>query len=147
MRTLTRVVLVMVVVAAFAATASAGLSSSFSDWGKGPAQWLMTKDEQAQWKKIDDDAAAQKFVDLFWARRDPSPGTPANEFKDDFDARVASADKTFAQGRSKGSMTDRGHVFIVLGRPSRIDRTSPEPSSTILTPTDNSQNTLGNADK
>jgi len=148
MRTLTRVVLVMTVVAAFAATASAGLSPTFSDWGKGPAQWLMTKDEQAQWKKIDNDAAAQKFIDLFWARRDPSPGTPVNEFKDDFDARVAYADKTFAQGRTRGAMTDRGHVLIVLGRPTRLDRTSPEPTSTILTPNNNGQqNTLGNADK
>ena len=140
MRTLTRVVLVLSV-AAFAATASAGVSAKFSDWGKGPAQWLMTKEEQSQWKKINDDAAAQAFVDLFWARRDPSPGTPANEFKDDFDARVAAADSQFPQGRAKGSMTDRGHVFILLGRPTRIDRTSPEPKSTILTPDPNSAGT------
>src|SRR6185369_10583837 len=133
MRTLTRVVMV-VSVAALAATASASLSSKFVEWGKGPAQYLMTKEEQSQWKKINDDAAAQAFADLFWARRDPSPGTPANEFKDDFDARVAAADKQFPQGRTKGSLTDRGHVFILLGRPTRIDRTNPEPKSTILAP-------------
>jgi len=140
MRTLTRVVLVLSI-AAVAATASASLSASFSDWGKGAAQWLMTKEEQGQWKKVNDDAAAQAFVDLFWARRDPSPGTPANEFKDDFDARVAAADKQFPQGRTKGSMTDRGHVFILLGRPTRIDRTNPEPKSTILTPEGNTAGT------
>src|SRR6185369_11037507 len=140
MRTLTRVVLVASVVA-IAVAASASLSSSFVEWGKGPAQYLMTKDEQAQWRKINDDAAAQAFIDLFWARRDPSPGTPANEFKDDFDARVAAADKQFPQGRSKGSMTDRGHVFILLGRPTRIDRTNPEPKSTILPPDTNSAGT------
>ena len=139
MRTLTRVVLVASVVA-IALAASASLSSSFVEWGKGPAQYLMTKDEQAQWKKINDDAAAQAFIDLFWARRDPSPGTPANEFKDDFDARVAAADKQFPQGHNKGSMTDRGHVFILLGRPTRIERTSAEPKSTILTPTATSTN-------
>src|SRR3954453_19276135 len=127
MRTLTRVVPVVVVVAAFAATAFAGMSANLADFGKGPAQWLMTKDELAQWKKIDNDAAAQAFIDLFWARRDPSPGTPANQFKDDFDARVAYADKAWPEGRNKASMTDRGHVFIVLGRPSKIDRTNPEP--------------------
>ncbi len=137
-------------VAAFAAAASASLAPSFVDWGKGPAQWLMTKDEQAQWKKISDDAAAQSFIDLFWARRDPSPGTPANEMKDDFDARVAYADKSFAQGKTRGSMTDRGHVLILLGAPAHIGRTSVEPKSTILTPQD-SRNTgeggLGGADK
>src|SRR5689334_5227740 len=123
MRTLTRVALVVVSVAAFAATASAALSPKFVEWGKGPAQWLMTKDEQAQWKKIGDDTAAQAFVDLFWARRDPSPGTPVNEFRDEFDARVAYADKSFPQGHTKGSMTDRGHVMIVLGPPTKIART------------------------
>src|SRR4051794_1631211 len=140
MRTLTRVVLVSLIATLVAALAAASLSSSFVEWGKGPAQYLMTKDEQVQWKQIGDDAAAQAFVDLFWARRDPSPGTPANEFKDDFDARVAAADKQFEQGHNKGSMTDRGHVFIMLGRPTRIERTSPEPKSTILTPTVTSTN-------
>jgi len=143
MRTLTRVALVMVV-AASAVTASAALSPKFVEWGKGPAQWIMTKEEQGQWKSIHDDAAAQAFVDLFWARRDPSPGTPANEFKDDFDARVAYADKTFPQGRTKGSMTDRGHVLIVIGPPTKIDRTSPEPKSTILTPGDSGSGSLSN---
>src|SRR3954447_503495 len=135
MRTLTRVVLVVVVVAAFAATAFAGMSANLADFGKGLAQWLMTKDELAQWKKIDNDAGARAFIDLFWARRDPSPGTPANELEDDFDARVAYADKTFAEGHTKGSMTDRGHVLITLGRPTKLERTNPEPKSTILAPT------------
>lgn len=142
MRTLTRVVVVCVV-AAFAATAFAGVSANLADFGKGPAQWLMTKDELAQWKKIDNDAAAQAFIDLFWAKRDPSPGTPANEFKDDFAARVAYADKSFAEGHTRGAMTDRGHVFIVLGRPTKLDRTSPEPKSTILAPSTSAPN-LGN---
>ncbi len=105
----------------------------------------MTKDEQAQWKKIADDAAAQAFIDLFWARRDPSPGTPANEMKDEFDARVAYADKSFPQGRTRGSMTDRGHVLILLGPPAHISRTSVEPKSTILGPED-SRVTGGNKD-
>ena len=148
MRTLTRVVPVVVVVAAFAATALAGVSANLADFGKGPAQWLMTKDELAQWKKIDNDAAAQAFIDLFWARRDPSPGTPANEFKDDFGARVAYADKTFAYAHTRGAMTDRGHVFIVLGRPTTIQRTNPEPASTILTPQSSQQpQTLGTSDR
>src|SRR5947209_15976224 len=140
MRTLTRVVIVTVVATLVASVASASLSSTYVEWGKGPAQYLMTKDEQAKWKNINYDAAAKAFVDLFWARRDPSPGTPANEFKDDFDARVAAADKQFPQGRSKGSMTDRGHVFIMLGRPTRIERTNPEPKSTILTPNSGPRN-------
>src|SRR5207253_7685941 len=65
-----------------------------------------------------------------------SPGTPENETQEAFDARVKYADDHFAHGKQKGSQTDRGRVFIILGSPSRIQRTSPEPKSTILTPGD-----------
>jgi GWxTD domain-containing protein len=98
----------------------AQLSSKYDDYGKGPVQWIMTKDEKVEWKKVANDADAQKFVYLFWARRDPTPGTPRNEFKESFDQRVAYADEHFAAGRLRGSMTDPGRVIIVLGPATRM---------------------------
>jgi GWxTD domain-containing protein len=127
-----------VFLAAFAVTAMAvsgfALSGKYTAFGSGPESYLMTKDEQAKWKSIHDDAAAQAFIDLFWARRDPTPGTPENEAQEEFDAKVKYADEHFAHGKFKGSQTDRGKLFIILGPPSRIQRTSPEPKSTILAP-------------
>lgn len=113
------------------AASAFALSDQYVQFGKGPAQWIMTKDEAKQWKTIRDDAAAQAFIDLFWAKRDPSAGTPVNEFKDEFDARVKYADDHFAHGRTAGSMSDRGRVLIVMGSPSRIQRSGSEPSKTI----------------
>jgi len=118
-----------------AAVSAFALSDQYVQFGKGPAQWIMTKDEAAQWKKISTDADAQVFIDLFWAKRDITPGTPDNEFKDQFEARIKYADEHFAHGRTKGSMSDRGRVLIVLGSPSRIQRTGNEPQGTIQTPT------------
>lgn len=132
----TRVVLTAIAVTAMAASSFAALSQKYVDFGNSPAQYLMTKDEQAKWKSIRDDAAAQAFIDLFWARRDPTPGTPENETQEAFDARVKYADEHFAHGKLKGSQTDRGKVVVILGAPSRIQRTSPEPKSTIQTPGD-----------
>jgi GWxTD domain-containing protein len=132
----TKVFLTAVAVSAMAVSGFAALSQKYADFGSGPAQFLMTKDEQAKWKSIQDDAAAQAFIDLFWARRDPSAATPENETHEAFDARVKYADDHFAHGKLKGSMTDRGKIFIILGSPSRIQRTSPEPKSTILSPKD-----------
>jgi GWxTD domain-containing protein len=123
-------------VAAIAATASAALSPQLADWGKGPVQWLMTPEEQKAWKSVADDAAAQAFIDLFWARRDPTPGTPANEFREQFEQRVAAADKSFPEGHTRGAMTDRGHVFILLGTPTRLERTDPASKGKILGPDD-----------
>jgi len=132
----TKVFLTAVAVSAMAVSGFAALSQKYADFGSGPAQYLMTKEEQVRWKSIQDDAAAQAFIDLFWARRDPSPGTPDNETRDAFEARVKYADDHFAHNKLKGSQTDRGRVLIILGSPSRIQRTSPEPKSTILSPKD-----------
>src|SRR5207245_1480887 len=74
-----RILIIAAAVAALAVNAFAALSPKYTDWAKGPAQFIMTKDEQAKWKTINDDADAQAFIDLFWARRDPTPDTPFNE--------------------------------------------------------------------
>lgn len=104
------------------ATGAVALSPEYTEWGKGPATYFMTREEQAQWKAVKTDDEAKKFVDLFWARRDPTPNTPQNEFRDEFDARVKYADEKFAANRRKGSMTDRGKALVVFGPPSKIER-------------------------
>jgi GWxTD domain-containing protein len=119
---------------ATATTSFAAVSKNLADFAKGPYQHLMTNDERKQWSAISNDAAAQQFIDLFWARRDPTPSTAANEFRDAVNERVAVADSRFAQGRTKGSATDRGKVFILLGSPTHIRRASSEPTMTIQTP-------------
>ncbi|MGH7607147.1 MAG: GWxTD domain-containing protein [Gemmatimonadales bacterium] len=65
-------------------------------------------------------AAADRRVlwDRFWARRDPLPATPLNEFRDEFFQRVRFATEQFSEpGGLAGWNTDRGEVFIVLGAP------------------------------
>lgn len=93
----------------------AALSPALKEWGAGPAQWLMTPDEQRAWRKVATDADAVNFIDLFWARRDPSPGTAVNEYRQEFDFRVKYSDETYSEKRKRGAMTDRGRVYIVLG--------------------------------
>jgi GWxTD domain-containing protein len=112
---------VLTVVAALATiSAFAALSPALQSWGSGPAQFLMTREEAKQWKSTQNDTGAQKFVDLFWARRDPTPQTPVNELKERFDQIVKYADEHFTSGKLAGSMTDRGKVMMVLGPPSKI---------------------------
>lgn len=106
-----------------AASAYASLSPQYVDWGKSAVQHLMTRDEAKRWKEVKTDEEAQAFIDLFWARRDPTPRSPANEFKDGIEQRIKVADERFGQGKTKGSMTDRGKVFILVGAPTRIART------------------------
>ena len=113
--------------AALFAAAALALSPQHQEWAKGPASWIMTPDEQRQWKQIATDEEAENFILLFWARRDPTPGTPVNEFKNDFDARVEFADEHFADRDStgavitRGAMSDRGRVLMVMGFPPNAD--------------------------
>jgi len=105
----------------FALSSFAALSPKYREWGNGPVHGIMTADEQLAWTQLAADADAEQFIELFWARRDPTPGTPLNEYKANFDDRVHYADANFADVDDtgtvirRGAMTDRGQALIVLG--------------------------------
>lgn len=105
-----------------AAGAFAAVSPEYKEFVEGPAQYYMTEAEQAAWERVSTDEEAEQFIALFWARRDPTVATAANEFRAAFEARVRAADEAFAQGRTRGAMTDRGKVLIMLGGATRRQR-------------------------
>lgn len=107
-----------------AADASAAVSKAYTEWRNGPVQWIMTPDEQKAWRAVRTDEEALRFVNLFWARRDPTEGTPQNEYRTEFENRVRTADAEYAERGRKGSMSDRGRAFIILGPPSTNARGS-----------------------
>ncbi|HSP33966.1 MAG TPA: GWxTD domain-containing protein, partial [Thermoanaerobaculia bacterium] len=133
MKSTSRVLIAFAVTAIVAVAAFAQLSAKYADFGKGPEQWVMSAQEQADWKNVKTDADAQKFIDLFWARRDPTPGTLINEYRDNFEAAVKYADTNFVEGRRRGSLTDRGRVLILLGAPARVEKSGT--SSSMMTDT------------
>jgi GWxTD domain-containing protein len=104
------------------ATAFAALSPQNDAWGKSGVQFLLTEEEAAKWKTIKTDAEAQAFIDLFWARRDPTPATPRNEFREQIEERIKYADAKFTPARKKmqGQQTERGMMLIVFGMPHRV---------------------------
>ncbi len=56
----------------------------------------------------------------FWKRRDPTPDTPENEFRDEFFARVRYADEQFSV-LGPGWRSDRGRVYIQFGPPDQVE--------------------------
>ena len=92
-------------------------------WGDGPVKWLMTSDEKKKWASLTGGAEWQEFVDRFWEDRNPQAGSADNIFRTGFDRRVAFADANFVQAEgTRGSMTDRGMVFVLLGPPTYVGR-------------------------
>ncbi|HYR28497.1 MAG TPA: GWxTD domain-containing protein, partial [Thermoanaerobaculia bacterium] len=73
-----------------------------------------------------------RFMGQFWQLRDPSAGTDANEFRDDLARRIAFAEQAFQSPGLRGSMTDRGRVFAVLGVPSLVRRRPLNASDNIV---------------
>jgi len=87
-------------------------------WADGPVQWIMTADEKKTWAGLTSGGERVEFIEKFWEVRNPKPGTSDNTFKTGFERRAAFADAHFNQDEKKrGSLTDRGMVFVLLGPP------------------------------
>ena len=92
-------------------------------WARGPVRWIMTSDEKKTWENLQSGSDRVEFVAKFWEARNPNPGSPDNVFETTFNRRAAFADARFNQGEEKrGSLTDRGMVFVVLGPPTYSGR-------------------------
>src|SRR5436305_15038294 len=100
-------------VAAAAAPCVAQLSAANAAWAKGPEQFIMSSEEKAEWSKITTDAAAQAFIDQFWARRGAA-------YRQAFDDKVKYADEHLKSGRTRGALSDRGKILILFGAPTHV---------------------------
>lgn len=84
------------------------------------ANYIATREEKEIYKTLDVQGK-QKFLMEFWRKRDKSPETPDNEFRDDYLKLVNTANKEFS-GFKKGYKSDRGRVLLVYGVPDEIER-------------------------
>ena len=107
---------------AFAARSATPAAPLDESWADGPVHYLLIAEERLAFSRISDPIARSEFVAEFWRKRDPNPQTAENEFREEFERRVAFADARMAQDETRGSMTDRGMVFILLGPPTYIGR-------------------------
>jgi GWxTD domain-containing protein len=93
--------------------------------------YIITKDERDAFRKLLTDAEREEFIEQFWERRDPTPDTVENEFKEEHYRRIAYANEHFAES-VPGWKTDRGRIYIMYGLPDEIDarRAGPTPADT-----------------
>jgi GWxTD domain-containing protein len=83
--------------------------------------YIISPKEKEVFLALPDNRDRDIFIDGFWKLRDPTPGTPANEFKAEIIKRFEHVNKYFASGRP-GWMTDRGRMWMILGEPISYDR-------------------------
>jgi GWxTD domain-containing protein len=106
----------------FRVTDAAAKESPSEKWADGPVRVLLTTEDKRDWAALSDAVSRSEYVTKFWAVRDRTPETPENEFRQEFEKRVAFADKYFTEDEVRGSLTDRGMVFLVLGPPTYAGR-------------------------
>ncbi len=94
------------------------------EWASGPVRWLLLPRERRALQRSVSAGEVVEFIEEFWRRRDPDPGTPGNPYRDEFLRRVEDADLLYAELGRRGSLTDRGRTVVLLGAPSNLQVTS-----------------------
>jgi GWxTD domain-containing protein len=96
------------------------LETPYKKWLTEDVGYIITDEERKAFKRLSTDDERENFIEAFWLRRDPTPDTEENEFKEEHYRRIAYANDHFASG-IPGWKTDRGRIYIVYGPPDEID--------------------------
>jgi GWxTD domain-containing protein len=96
------------------------LSKTYRKWLDEDVRWIITDEERSAFMQLSNDEERDQFIEAFWQRRDPTPDTEENEFKEEHYRRIAYANEHFAAG-IPGWKTDRGHMYIVFGPADEIE--------------------------
>ena len=84
------------------------------------ASLIMTRVEKNIFNHLPDKESRQEFIQDFWAKRDPTPDTEENEYKEEFYRRIEYANQRFKEG-PPGWKTERGRIYIYLGPPDKFE--------------------------
>ena len=96
------------------------LSKPYKKWLDEDVVYIITDEERAAFRQLSNDEERDNFIEAFWQRRDPTPDTEENEYKEEHYQRIAYANEHFAAG-VPGWRTDRGRIYIVFGKPDEIE--------------------------
>lgn len=100
--------------------AQAENEGAYKKWIDEEVPYIITPEERSAWKKLSTDEEREQFIEAFWERRNPTPGTPENEYKEEYYRRIAYTNEHYASG-IPGWKTDRGRIYITYGPPDEID--------------------------
>ncbi len=98
----------------------AELSKVYKKWLNEDVVWIITDQERAAFMQLSNDEERDNFIEAFWQRRDPTPDTEENEYKEEHYRRIAYANEHFAAG-IPGWKTDRGRIYIMYGPADEVE--------------------------
>jgi GWxTD domain-containing protein len=96
------------------------LGKSYKKWLSEDVAWIISDEERQAFKQLSNDEERDNFIEAFWQRRDPTPDTEENEFKEEHYRRIEYANEHFPAG-IPGWKTDRGRMYIMYGPADEVD--------------------------
>jgi GWxTD domain-containing protein len=97
------------------------LETPFKKWLDQDVGYIIADEEKKAFKSLQTDEEREQFIEQFWLRRDPSPDTEENEYREEHYRRLAYSNQNFASG-IPGWKTDRGMIYIKYGPPDERDQ-------------------------
>jgi GWxTD domain-containing protein len=96
------------------------LMTPYKKWLNEDVLYIITDEERKAFSRFNTDEEREQFIEGFWLRRDPTPDTQENEYKEEHYRRIAYANERYASG-IPGWKTDRGMTYIRFGPPDEIE--------------------------
>lgn len=96
------------------------LSKTYKRWLDEDVRWIITDEERSAFRQLSNDEERDQFIEAFWQRRDPTPDSMDNEYKEEHYRRIAYANEHFPAG-VPGWKTDRGRIYIMYGPADEIE--------------------------
>lgn len=92
------------------------VNDAYRRWLDRDVAYIITDAERRAFRRLETDEERERFIEIFWRRRDPDPDTDENEYREEYLERIAYANQHFASG-IPGWRTDRGRIYISFGPP------------------------------
>jgi GWxTD domain-containing protein len=96
------------------------LSKTYKKWLDEDVVYIISDEEKKAFKQLSNDEERDQFIEAFWQRRDPTPDTEENEFKEEHYRRIEYANEHFAAG-IPGWRSDRGRMYIMYGPADEVE--------------------------
>lgn len=96
------------------------LETPYKKWLAEDVAYIITPEEREAFKHLNTDEEREQFIEQFWLRRDPTPDTVENEYREEHYRRIAYTNERFSSG-IPGWKTDRGRMYIMWGPPDEIE--------------------------
>jgi GWxTD domain-containing protein len=96
------------------------LQGPFRKWLAEDVRYIISNEERKAFVELNTDEERESFIENFWIRRDPTPDSMENEFREEHYRRIAYANERFASG-IPGWKTDRGRIYIAYGPADEVE--------------------------